>query len=124
MPCDLRAFELDPAAPPSRDESGTEHLAAKYGSSVEQAKAMQAQMTEVAAGEGLAFRVDLARGGSTFDAHRLVHLAAAHGRQDAMKERLMRAYLGEGELMRRAWEARTPAVEIVTTGEGCGADGC
>ena len=37
-------------------------------------------------------RFDLARGGNTFDAHRLVHLAKAHGVQDAMKERLMRAY--------------------------------
>jgi predicted DsbA family dithiol-disulfide isomerase len=34
-----------------------------------------------------------------FDAHRLVHLAKAHGLHDAMKERLMRAYLTEGELM-------------------------
>jgi predicted DsbA family dithiol-disulfide isomerase len=42
-------------------------------------------------------RFDLARGGNTFDAHRLVHLADAHGLQDAMKERLMRAYFTEGE---------------------------
>ena len=42
-------------------------------------------------------RFDLARGGNTFDAHRLVHLAEAHGLQDAMKERLMRAYFTEGE---------------------------
>jgi predicted DsbA family dithiol-disulfide isomerase len=44
-------------------------------------------------------RFDLARGGNTFDAHRLVHLAAAHGVQDAMTERLMRAYFTEGELI-------------------------
>ena len=42
-------------------------------------------------------RFDLARGGNTFDAHRLVQLAKAHGVQDAMKERLMRAYHTEGE---------------------------
>ena len=56
-------------------------------------------MTEVAAGEGLEFRFDIARSGATFDAHRVVHLAGEHGLQDAMKERLLRAYLGEGELM-------------------------
>jgi predicted DsbA family dithiol-disulfide isomerase len=50
----------------------------------------------MAAEEGLAFRFDLARGGNTFDAHRLLHLAAAHGRQDATTERLMGAYLEEG----------------------------
>ncbi len=94
-----RSFELDPSAPAEREQSGAEHLAAKYGMSVEQAAAMNAQMTETAAGEGLAFHFDRQRGGNTFDAHRLVHLAAEHGLQDAMKERLMRAYFGEGELM-------------------------
>ena len=114
-----RSFELDPAAPAERERSGAEHLAAKYGMSVEQATAMNAQMTETAAAEGLDFRFDRQRGGSTFDAHRLVHLAAAHGRQDAMKERLMRAYFGEGELMsdhatltRLAGEVGLPADEV------------
>jgi predicted DsbA family dithiol-disulfide isomerase len=36
-------------------------------------------MIETAAGEGLDFRFDVARFGSTFDAHRVVHLAAEHG---------------------------------------------
>jgi predicted DsbA family dithiol-disulfide isomerase len=56
-------------------------------------------MTEVAAADGLEFHFDRARSGSTFDAHRLTHLAAAHGLQDAMEERLMRAYLTDGELI-------------------------
>ena len=94
-----RSFELDPEAPAERPGDRVVHLAEKYGSSLEQARAMQQQMTDVAAGEGLDFRFDLARDGSTFDAHRLLHLAAAHGRQDALEERLMRAYLSEGELM-------------------------
>ena len=94
-----RSFELDPKAPLERPGDRAVHLAAKYGSSLEQAQAMQQQMTDVAAAEGLDFRFDIARDGSTFDAHRLLHFAAAHGRQDELKERLMRAYLGEGELM-------------------------
>jgi predicted DsbA family dithiol-disulfide isomerase len=94
-----RSFELDPDAPAERPGDRAVHLAEKYGSSVEHAREMQRQMTAVAAAEGLAFRFDAARGGSTFDAHRLLHLAAAHGAQDALKERLMRAYLTEGELM-------------------------
>jgi predicted DsbA family dithiol-disulfide isomerase len=94
-----RSFELDPSAPPERVGDRAAHLAEKYGSSVEQARSMEDQMTQVAAGEGLEFRFDLARAGNTFDAHRIVHLAHAHGRQDAMKERLQRAYLGEGELI-------------------------
>jgi len=94
-----RSFELDPGAPAERTGDRAEHLAHKYGSSVEQAQAMQDQMTATAAGEGLDFHFETARSGNTFDAHRLVHLAALHGRQDAMKERLLRGYLSEGELM-------------------------
>jgi predicted DsbA family dithiol-disulfide isomerase len=94
-----RSFELDPAAPPSRDVDGATHLARKYAMSREEAVAMQDRMTQNAAGDGLDFRFDIARGGNTFDAHRIVHLAAAHGAQDAMKERIMRAYLSEGELI-------------------------
>ena len=94
-----RSFELDPQAPLERPGDRAVHLAAKYGSSLEQAREMQRQMTEVAAGEGLDFHFETAREGSTFDAHRLLHFAAAHGRQDELKERLVRAYLSEGELM-------------------------
>ncbi|HVF79276.1 MAG TPA: DsbA family oxidoreductase [Solirubrobacteraceae bacterium] len=94
-----RSFELDPDAPAKRPVDGATHLAEKYGMSREDAAAMQDRMTESAAGDGLDFRFDIARGANTFDAHRMIHLAAAHGAQDAMKERLMRAYLTEGELI-------------------------
>jgi len=94
-----RSFELDPNAPRERGGDRVEQLARKYGMSREQAQAMHEHMTGVAAGEGLDFRFDIARSGNTFDAHRLTHLAAAHGLQDTMKERLFRAYLSEGEVI-------------------------
>jgi len=94
-----RSFELDPEAPPERGGERAERLAAKYGMTREQAVEMQDQLAAVAAGDGLQVRFDRVRDGSTFDAHRLVHLAAAHGRQDAMKERLMRAHFTDGELV-------------------------
>jgi predicted DsbA family dithiol-disulfide isomerase len=113
-----RSFELDPQAPRERGVDASTHLAEKYGTSLEQARDMHAQMTAVAAGEGLEFHFERLRGGNTFDAHRLVHLAAEHGRQDAMKERLMRAYLTEGQaigdpetLARLAVEAGPPEDE-------------
>jgi predicted DsbA family dithiol-disulfide isomerase len=114
-----RSFELDPGAPAERPGDRAVHLAKKYGSSVDHAHEMQDHMTEVAAAEGLEFRFEAARDGNTFDAHRVLHLAEAHGVQDALKERLMRAYLGEGELMsdhaalaRLAVEAGLPADEV------------
>jgi predicted DsbA family dithiol-disulfide isomerase len=92
-----RSFQLDPEAPLARDVPADEHLAAKYGMSVEDARALNEQMTELAAGEGLEYHLDRTRGGNTFDAHRLIQLGAARGVQDAVKERLMRGYLTEGE---------------------------
>jgi predicted DsbA family dithiol-disulfide isomerase len=94
-----RSFELDPSAPTEREGDRAVHLAEKYGTTRERAEDMQQQMTDVAAEEGLDFRFDIARDGNMFDAHRVVHLAAEHGRQDAMKERLFRAYLTEGQVV-------------------------
>lgn len=94
-----RAFELDPQAPRVRDPSVSyaERLAKKYGASVAQAEAMIRRVTDVAAADGLDLRFDKARPGNTFDAHRVLHLAAKRGMQDSVKERLLRAYMTEGE---------------------------
>jgi predicted DsbA family dithiol-disulfide isomerase len=122
-----RSFELDPAAPAERGGDRTAHLAEKYGTTRERADEMHRQMTEVAAADGLEFRFDIARSANTFDAHRLLHLAAAHGLQDELKERLMRAHLTEGELIsdhavlaRLAADAGLPAAEVqdVLGGDG------
>ena len=94
-----RSFELDPGAPAARERSGAEHLAEKYGMSVEEARARQQQLRDMAAGDGIDMRFDLTRGANTFDGHRLLQLAAEHGLQTEMKERLMRAYHSEGELV-------------------------
>lgn len=95
-----RAFELDPSAPRVRDttsEPYADRLAAKYGMSRAQAEAKLDQMTAVAAADGLDFRFDRVTPGNTFDAHRLLHLAHERGVQDAMKERLLLAYMTEGQ---------------------------
>ena len=92
-----RSFELDPHAPPEREHSSAEHLAGKYGMTVEQAEGTNAQMTALAASEGLEYHLDRTRGGNSFAAHRLIQRAVEDGLQNAMKERLMRAYFTEGE---------------------------
>ena len=93
-----RSFELDPAAPPTAELRGThaEQLQAKFGRSRAEIDEMLARVTAMAAAEGLDFRFDLNRGGNSFDAHRLLHLAKAHGVQDALKERLDRGTFTEG----------------------------
>jgi predicted DsbA family dithiol-disulfide isomerase len=92
-----RSFELDPEAPPHVEGTAAERLAAKYGMSAERAETLHAEMTERAAAEGLEYHFELTRGGNTFDAHRMIHLAATYGHQGAAQERLMRAYFTEGE---------------------------
>jgi predicted DsbA family dithiol-disulfide isomerase len=106
------SFELDPQAPPEREGDNATSLARKYGTSLEQAQEMLAKMTELAAGDGLDFHFERARAGNTFDGHRLIHLALAHGCQDAMKERLMRAYLTEGELISDHATLRRLALDV------------
>lgn len=93
----FRSFELDPTAPAAVDGAPAERLASKYGMSVEEAEASQAQLTAMAAAEGLEYHLDRTRGGNTFDAHRLLQLAADRGVQPAAKERLLRAYFTESE---------------------------
>jgi len=115
-----RSFELDPGAPRVRAVDAATHLADKYGTSREQAEAMHENLAQLGAQDGLELRFDRVRGGNTFDAHRLVHHAAGHGRQDAMLERLMRAYFTEGgaigepaTLERLATEAGVDAAEVI-----------
>ena len=92
-----RSFELEPDAPPTPRGAPAERLAQKYGVTVAEAELMNARVSAVAAQEGLQYRFDAAQGGSTFDAHRLIHLAAGQGLQAEAHERLMRAYFCEGE---------------------------
>jgi predicted DsbA family dithiol-disulfide isomerase len=113
-----RSFELDPSAPPERDVDNVEHLAAKYGMSRAEAQAAQQRVATAAAGEGWRFDLDRARGGNTVDAHRLLHLAADRGVQDAVKERFLAGYFEQGErigdrgtLVRLAAEAGLDAGE-------------
>ena len=118
-----RSFELDPHAESVLAAGeGPDHadvLASKYGMSRAQAEAAIGNVTEAAAGEGLEFHLDVSLRSNTFDAHRVIHLAAARGLQGAVKERLMRAYFTEGvpvgdrdALLRLATEAGLDAADV------------
>jgi predicted DsbA family dithiol-disulfide isomerase len=87
-----RSFQLNPDAP--REAILTkQYLAARFGP---QASEMSDRVAAIAKGEGLDFDSDHALNVNTFDTHRLLHLAAAEGVQDAAKERLLRAHFIEG----------------------------
>jgi predicted DsbA family dithiol-disulfide isomerase len=118
-----RSFQLDPTSvsvhAPGEGPDHADHLAAKYGMSREQAEEALARTTAAAAGEGLVFRLDQALTSNTFDAHRVIHLAARHGRAGQLEERLMGAYFTEGEpvgdratLVRLAGDAGLASSEV------------
>lgn len=94
------SFELDPTTESALvAEQGVGHadlIAEKYGMPREQAEAAITSMTASAAAEGLEFHLEDSVRANTFDAHRVLHLAAARGLQGAVKERLMRAYFTDG----------------------------
>jgi len=120
-----RSFELDPGAPAQRTGTHAEHLAGKYGMTIAQAEQANEQMTERAAADGLDFRFDIIRGGNTFDAHRLLHLAGEHSLQPELKERLMRATFTDGlpisdkpTLVRLGTEVGLPATEVQAVVDG------
>ncbi len=91
-----RSFELDPEGSPRADRLLTRLLAEKYDIHGAEAAERHARTTATAAGVGLELHLDRALSGNTFDAHRVIHLARAHGLQDAAKERLLRRLLREG----------------------------
>ena len=99
-----RSFQLDPSAPVSDPDvpgDHAAHLGEKYGGGREAGLAMLDQMTQVAAQDGLEFRLDRATGRNTLDAHRLLHAAASaddgYALQGELKERLLQAYMRDGE---------------------------
>jgi predicted DsbA family dithiol-disulfide isomerase len=114
---EFRSFELNPGAQASEGTNLDEVLARKYGFGLEQARALHARVAKTAAGEGLHYRLDIAKHGNTLDAHRLIHLAAAEGRQAAMKERLMAAYFTEGKAISDHVSLTQLAVEVGIDGD-------
>jgi predicted DsbA family dithiol-disulfide isomerase len=91
------SFELDPSAPAVQTDDNASRLARKYGRTRDEALAMMRHVEEVAAKDGLELHLTTARPGNTFDAHRVLHLAAERGLQGAVKERFLRGYMTEGE---------------------------
>jgi predicted DsbA family dithiol-disulfide isomerase len=90
-----RPFELNPDMP-AEGVDRAQYLASKMGSAQQIAEAHAGLIREGAA-SGIEFRFDLIdRMPNTRPSHLLIAHAARSGRQAAVKERIMRAYFGEG----------------------------
>lgn len=89
-----RSFELSPDQSRTPGPSAAEEILEWRGK--QEGAARIERIRTLGAAEGLELNLHLARPVNTFDAHRLVHLAAANGLADAMMERLLHAYHTEG----------------------------
>ena len=93
-----RPYQLDPKAPPGTATPVVEAYARKFGG-YDQAHAIIDRVTQMAAGEGVEFRMDRAVRANTRLAHRLLWWAEQPGApiaQADLKERLLQAYFHDG----------------------------
>jgi predicted DsbA family dithiol-disulfide isomerase len=92
-----RSYQLDPTLPEHYDGTELEYLSTRKGMAPAQVSQMFDHVTEQAKGEGLNYRFDQVVVANSFTAHRLIHLAAQHGQQDAAKERLLSDHFEHGK---------------------------
>ncbi|MEV0119958.1 DsbA family oxidoreductase [Streptomyces sp. NPDC050703] len=90
-----RSFELDPHRAKGDTGQVLPMLMNKYGMTEEQAREGERRLGENAAAEGLDYRTEGRDHGSTFDMHRVLHLAKERGRQDELLGLLYRANFAE-----------------------------
>ncbi|WP_434588412.1 DsbA family oxidoreductase [Streptomyces sp. A5-4] len=90
-----RSFELDPGRAKGDTAPVIDMLATKYGRTVKEARAMEEHVAGNAQAEGLGYLTEGREHGSTFDIHRLLHLAKSHGRQDQLLDLAYRANFAE-----------------------------
>jgi predicted DsbA family dithiol-disulfide isomerase len=91
----FRPYQLDPTASPGKAAPVRDAYARKFGGP-ERADQILAQVTSVAAAEGIEFHMEKALRANTLLSHRLLWLSEATGHQYALKERLLQAYFVDG----------------------------
>ncbi|REE56475.1 putative DsbA family dithiol-disulfide isomerase [Paenibacillus taihuensis] len=93
----FRSFQLDPNASKDPDHDVYGLVAKKYGVSREQSIQMHAGLVQQAAALGLEYNFDHAVPANSFDAHRLIHFGAAHGKRTEVAELLFKAYFTDSK---------------------------
>jgi predicted DsbA family dithiol-disulfide isomerase len=92
----FHSFELAPDTPVDFDGDEVDFLVKHKGLPPEQVRQMLAQVTEIAAGEGLNYDFEALQHTKTLKAHEALHFAKAHGLQLELSEALFSAYFEHG----------------------------
>jgi len=93
---EFHSYQLAPDSPVDFDGSHLDYLATKFAMPEPQVEEMLSNVSAIAAEVGLAYDFDSVQQTNTTRAHEVLHLAKQRGLQDALNERLMRAYFIEG----------------------------
>ncbi|HTE27949.1 DsbA family oxidoreductase [Flavitalea sp.] len=92
-----KSFQLSPEIKTDPSKSIHQFLAEHKGMSLEQARQMNDQVTQMAAIVGLVYNFDKSVVANSFNAHRFAHFAKANGKQNAAEEILFRSYFTNGK---------------------------
>ena len=112
-----KSFQLNPSLETDPDRSATDYLMEAKGWSREQADNANRYVTDMAAAEGLEYRMDQTVLANSFDAHRLLQFAKSQHKGPEMEERLFRAYFTEGANIADAELLRQLAEEVGLPGD-------
>ncbi len=93
---EYRSFELASDTPADYDGDEIDFLTSFRGMTPAEADTALSRLANVAAAEGLTLNFNQVRHANSRKAHELVHHAKTNGVQEAMVDRLMRAYFTEG----------------------------
>ncbi len=109
---EYHSFELSPDTPVEYEGSPTQYLAERKGMSLAQVELMFERVTAIAAAVGLEYDLPKSHQTNTVKAHELIHYAKAHGRQEEMKEALLKAYFLEHRHVGRIDDLADLAAEL------------
>ncbi|MSS85029.1 DsbA family oxidoreductase [Actinomycetaceae bacterium WB03_NA08] len=112
----FHSFELSPDTPPNFVGSPLDYLVSRKGLSEQQVLDMFDNVTALALQEGLEYHLAEAKQVNTRKAHELLHYALKEGKQNLVKEALLRAYFTESRNV-------ASLEELVSIAEECGLDG-
>ena len=92
-----KSFQLDPTMENQPNKTINEYLAERKGMSIERAKQLNEQVSQMAAAEGLEYHLAKAVVANSFDAHQFVQFAKAKAKGDEAEEALLKAYFTDSK---------------------------
>ncbi len=107
-----KSFLLSPELKTDPAKNMHEFLAEHKNISLEEAKGLNDYVTNMAAQAGLIYNLDKAIPANSFNAHRFLHFAKQHSKQNEAEEKLFSAYFTEGKNIDDAQTLMLMAIEL------------